>query len=61
MGEAKRRKELGIAPRVKQMSGKSLSRNIGFNNLISKYPYLPIILGFSLLSLLIIDLIIYYK
>ena len=31
------------------------------NKIINKYPYLPFILGFSLLAILIIDLVNYYK
>jgi len=31
------------------------------NKILNKYPYLPFILGFSLLGILIIDLVNYYK
>ena len=31
------------------------------NKILNKYPYLPFILGFSLLAILIIDLVNYYK
>ena len=59
MGEAKRREELGLPPREKKI-GKKTSKN-QFNQILNKYPYLPLILGFSLLSILIIDLVNYYK
>ena len=59
MGEAKRRKELGLQPREKQKE-KQTSKN-QLNKILNKYPYLPFILGFSLLAILIIDLVNYYK
>ena len=59
MGEAKRREELGLPPREKK-KGVQTSENI-FNEVLKKYPYLPLILGFSLLAILIIDLVNYYK
>ena len=59
MGEAKRREELGMPPREKKKD-KKISKN-QLNKIINKYPYLPFILGFSLLSILIIDLVNYYK
>ena len=59
MGEAKRREELGLPPREKK-KGEQISKNI-FNEVLNKYPYLPLILGFSLLAILIIDLVNYYK
>ena len=59
MGEAKRREELGLPPREKK-KGEQTSKNI-FNEALKKYPYLPLILGFSLLAILIIDLVNYYK
>ena len=59
MGEAKRREELGLPPREKKTE-KNTSKN-GLNNILRKYPYLPFILGFSLLAILIIDLVNYYK
>ncbi len=59
MGEAKRRVELGLPPREKKKE-KITSEN-QLNKVLNKYPYLPYILGFSLLSILIIDLVNYYK
>ena len=59
MGEAKRREELGLPPRVKKKE-KQKSKN-QLNKILNKYPYLPFILGFSLLAILIIDLVNYYK
>tara|TARA_B100000945_G_scaffold216820_1_gene174926 strand:- start:139 stop:315 length:177 start_codon:yes stop_codon:yes gene_type:complete len=58
MGEAKRRSKLGLPPREKI---KDFSKTGKFNQILNKYPYLPYILGFSLLAILIIDLINYYK
>ena len=59
MGEAKRREDLGLPPREKKKGGET-SRN-QLNKILNKFPYLPIILGFSLLAILIIDLVNYYK
>ena len=59
MGEAKRREELGLPPREKKII-KSKSKN-KLNQILNKYPYLPYILGISLLTILIIDLVNYYK
>ena len=59
MGEAKRREELGLPPREKKLK-KSDSKN-KINEILNKYPYFPYILGISLLAILIIDLINYYK
>ena len=59
MGEAKRREELGLPPREKKKD-KQKSKN-QLNSILNKYPYLPFILGFSLLAILIIDLVNYYK
>jgi len=55
MGEAKRREELGLPPREKKKE-KQTSKN-QLNKILNKYPYLPFILGFSLLAILIIDLV----
>ena len=55
MGEAKRREELGLPPREKK-NEKQTSKN-QLNKILNKYPYLPFILGFSLLAILIIDLV----
>ena len=59
MGEAKRREELGLPPREKKVA-KNDSKN-KYNQLLNKYPYFPYILGISLLIILIIDLVNYYK
>ena len=59
MGEAKRREELGLPPREKKIS-KSESQS-KLNQILNKYPYFPYILGLSLLTILIIDLVKYYK
>ena len=59
MGEAKRREELGLPPREKKVV-KSDSKN-KLNQILNKYPYFPYILGISLLTILIIDLVNYYK
>ena len=59
MGEAKRREELGLPPREKKKE-KQKSKN-QLNKILNKYPYLPLILGFSLLAILIIDLVNFYK
>ncbi len=58
MGEAKRREELGLPPREKKKEQTSKSQ---LNKILNKYPYLPFILGFTLLAILIIDLVNYYK
>ena len=59
MGEAKRREELGLPPREKKKEKQRSKMQL--NKILNKYPYLPFILGFSLLSILIIDLVNYYK
>ena len=59
MGEAKRREELGLPPRDKKIN-KNKTKN-KLNEILNKYPYFPYILGISLLIVLIIDLINYYK
>ena len=59
MGEAKRREELGLPPREKKIV-KSESTN-KLNQILNKYPYFPYILGISILTILIIDLLNYYK
>ena len=58
MGEAKRREELGLPPRAKKIA-KNESEN-KLNKILNKYPFFPYILGLSLLTILIIDLINYY-
>ena len=59
MGEAKRREELGLPPREKKKDNKTSKNQL--NEILNKYPYLPFILGFSLLAILITDLVNYYK
>ncbi|MDC3118752.1 hypothetical protein OA503_03700 [Prochlorococcus sp. AH-716-K03] len=59
MGEAKRRKKLGLPPRDRKLEKKDLKNN--FNQILNKYPYFPYILGISLLAILIIDLVNFYK
>ena len=60
MGEAKRRKELGLPPREKKI--KQEENKAGFISKFSaKYPFLPFILGGVLLTVLIVDLVNYYK
>tara|TARA_Y100001970_G_scaffold111624_1_gene139300 strand:- start:2592 stop:2774 length:183 start_codon:yes stop_codon:yes gene_type:complete len=60
MGEAKRRKNLGIPPREKNSSENKEKIN-PLNNALNKYPFLPYIIGISFFIILIIDLINYYK
>ena len=60
MGEAKRRKDLGLPPREKKT--KKEQKKAGFvSNLLAKYPLLPFFLGGVLLTILIFDLVNYYK
>ena len=60
MGEAKRRRDLGLPPREKKIIKDE--KNAGFiTNLSAKYPFLPFILGGVLLTVLIVDLVNYYK
>ena len=59
MGEAKRREELGLPPREKKVV-KSSSNN-KLNQILNKYPYFPYILGIFVLTILVIDLVNYYK
>ena len=59
MGEAKRREELGLPPREKRVL-RSDSKN-KLNQILNKYPYFPYILGISVLTILVIDLVNYYK
>ena len=59
MGEAKRREALGLPPREKKIvKGESKNK---INQILNKYPYFPYILGISLLIILIIDLVNFYK
>ena len=59
MGEAKRREKLGLPPREKKKEIKRSKNQL--NEILNKYPYLPFILGFLLLAILINDLVNYYK
>ena len=59
MGEAKRREEMGLPPREKRIDNNE--SKVKLNRILNKFPYLPIILGFFLLAILIIDLFNYYK
>ena len=59
MGEAKRREELGLPPREREMDKTINKKNL--NQILNSYPYLPYLLGFFLLTILIIDLTNYYK
>ena len=60
MGEAKRRKELGLPPKEKKK--KKVGKKTGLiANLSAKYPFLPFILGGLLLTILVVDLVNYYK
>ena len=60
MGEAKRREELGIPPRVRINKDPKIEGN-KLNKVLNNYPYLPFIIGFIVLFILILDLINYYK
>ena len=60
MGEAKRREELGIPPRVKIKRNPKIKEN-KLNKVLNQYPYLPFIVGFVLLAILIIDFFNFYK
>ena len=59
MGEAKRREKLGMPPREKKVIKSGTKKTL--NQILNKYPYFPYILGISVLTILIIDLVNYYK
>ncbi len=59
MGEAKRREKLGLPPREKKVTKRDAKKTL--NQILNKYPFFPYILGISILTILIIDLINYYK
>ena len=59
MGEAKRREELGLPPRKKKEIKRDTKKTL--NQILNKYPYFPYILGISVLTILIIDLVNFYK
>ena len=61
MGEAKRRKELGLQPKNQYGMKNRTSNTTKLNDILNKYPYMPYIIGFSLLFILIIDLVNYYN
>ena len=61
MGEAKRREKLGLPPRQIKSSKKEIKTTGKLNQILNKYPFLPYILGISLLIILVIDLINYYS
>jgi len=61
MGEAKRREKLGLPPREIKSTEKDIKPTSKLNQILNKYPFLPYILGISLLLVLILDLINYYN
>ena len=60
MGEAKRRKELGLPPKKKKRKPDEGKASL-IGNISARYPFLPFILGGVILTVLIIDLVNYYK
>ena len=60
MGEAKRRKDLGLPPREKKKKKEEKKTGL-ITSLSVKYPFLPFILGGLLLTILVVDLVNYYK
>ena len=61
MGEAKRRKKLGLPPRDIKLTKKQINSTSKLNQILNKYPFLPYIFGIVLITLLIIDLIKFYN
>ena len=61
MGEAKRREKLGLPPRDIKSTKKEIKSTSKLIQILNKYPFLPYILGISLLIILILDLINYYN
>ena len=61
MGEAKRREKLGLPPREIKSNKEDIKSTGKLNQILNKYPFLPYILGISLLLVLILDLINYYS
>ena len=61
MGEAKRREKLGLPPREIKSTKNEIKSKGNLNQILNKYPFLPYIFGISLLLILILDLINYYK
>ena len=61
MGEAKRRSKLGLPPREIKSTKKVVKSTSKLNEILNKYPFLPYVFGISLLVILILDLINFYK
>ena len=61
MGEAKRRKKLGLPPRDIKLTKKQINSTSKLNQILNKYPFLPYIFGIVLITILIIDLIKFYN
>ena len=61
MGEAKRRKKLGLPPREINSIKKNLKSTGRLNAVLNKYPWLPYIVGLTMLIVLILDLFNYYS
>ena len=61
MGEAKRRKNLGLPPKNINKDANRKKEISKLNSFLNKYPYSPYIFGFALITILIVDLINYYK
>ena len=61
MGEAKRRKKLGLPPRDIKLTKKQINSTSKLNQILNKYPFLPYIFGISLILILILDLVNYYN
>ncbi len=61
MGEAKRRKTLGLPPREIKATKKNNKSTSKLNNFLNKYPWSPYIIGLILLITLIFDLINFYN
>ena len=61
MGEAKRREKLGLPPREIKSIKKEIKSTSKLNQILNKYPFLPYILGITLLLILIFDLINFYN
>ena len=60
MGEAKRREELGIPPRVKIKNDAKTNENKLYS-VLNRYPFLPFIIGIILITILIVDLVNFYN
>ena len=53
-------KSMDLIDKTEKKVVKSASKN-KLNQILNKYPYFPYILGISLLAILVIDLVNYYK